>query len=92
MKLFVGNEPIATQSNVKEITAEHTFCKPVFRDTCGGFVGGQTETATRTVNVLGETVQAPLPANVRPGINYLSIHEATLVLQAPKKEDCSCGR
>lgn len=29
MKLFVGNEPIATQSNVKEITAEHTFCKPV---------------------------------------------------------------
>ena len=87
MKLFVGNEPIATQSNVKEITAEHTFLQAGnFEIRVEASIGGQTETATRTVNVLGETVQAPLPANVRPGINYLSIHEATLVLQAPKKK------
>lgn len=86
MKLFVGNEPIATQSNVKEITAEHTFLQAGnFEIRVEASIGGQTETATRTVNVLGETVQAPLPANVRPGINYLSIHEATLVLQAPKR-------
>ena len=87
MKLFVGNEPIATQSNVKEIIAEHTFLQAGnFEIRVEATIGGQTETATRTVNVLGETVQAPLPANVRPGINYLSIHEATLVLQAPKKK------
>ena len=72
---------------MKEITAEHTFLQAGnFEIRVEASIGGQTETATRTVNVLGETVQAPLPANVRPGINYLSIHEATLVLQAPKKK------
>lgn len=87
MKLFVGSEEIAAQSNVKEITAVHTFPQAGnFEIRVEATLGGQTEGATQIVNVLGETVQAPLPANVRPGINYPGVNEATLVLQAPGKK------
>lgn len=87
MKLFVGSEEIAAQSNVKEITAVHTFPQAGnFEIRVEATLGGQTEGSTQIVNVLGETVQAPLPANVRPGINYPSVSEATLVLQAPGKK------
>lgn len=87
MKLFVGSEEIAAQSTVKEITAVHTFPQAGnFEIRVEATLGGQTESATQIVNVLGETVQAPLPANVRPGINYPGINEATLVLQAPGKK------
>ena len=87
MKLFVGSEEIAAQSNVKEITAVHTFPQAGnFEIRVEATLGGQTEGSTQIVNVLGETVQAPLPANVRPGINYPGVNEATLVLQAPGKK------
>lgn len=87
MKLFVGSEEIAAQSNVKEITAVYTFPQAGnFEIRVEATLGGQTEGATQIVNVLGETVQAPLPANVRPGINYPGVNEATLVLQAPGKK------
>lgn len=87
MKLLVGNEVIATQNNVKEITATHVFPQAGnFEIRVEATLSGQTEMAMKTVNVLGETVQAPLPVNVRPGINYPGIHEATLVLQAPGKK------
>lgn len=87
MKLFVGSEEIAAQSNVKEITAVHTFPQAGnFEIRVEATLGGQTEGATQIVNVLGETIQAPLPANVRPGINYPGVNEATLVLQAPGKK------
>ena len=87
MKLFVGSEEIAAQSNVKEITAVYTFPQAGnFEIRVEATLGGQTEGSTQIVNVLGETVQAPLPANVRPGINYPSVSEATLVLQAPGKK------
>lgn len=87
MKLFVGSEEIAAQSNVKEITATHVFPQAGnFEIRVEATLNGQTEKATQMVNVLGETVQAPLPANVRPGINYMVNNEATLVLQAPNKK------
>jgi hypothetical protein len=87
MKLFVGSEEIAAQSNVKEITAVYTFPQAGnFEIRVEATLGGQTEGSTQIVNVLGETVQVPLPANVRPGINYPSVSEATLVLQAPGKK------
>lgn len=87
MKLFVGSEEIAAQSNVKEITAVHTFPQAGnFEIRVEATLSGQTEGSTQIVNVLGETVQAPLPANVRPGINYPGVNEATLVLQAPGKK------
>lgn len=87
MKLFVGSEEIAAQSNVKEITAVHTFPQAGnFEIRVEATLSGQTEVSTQIVNVLGETVEAPLPANVRPGINYPGVNEATLVLQAPGKK------
>lgn len=87
MKLFVGSEEIAAQSNVKEITAVHTFPQAGnFEIRVEATLSGQTEVSTQIVNVLGETVEALLPANVRPGINYPGVNEATLVLQAPEKK------
>lgn len=87
MKLFVGAQQIAAQTNVKEITATHTFAQAgSFEVRVEATVAGTTEKASQTVNVLGETIQAALPKGVRPGINYPTDTKATLVLQAPKKK------
>ena len=39
-----------------------------------------------TIGVSEATQQAKLPEGVRPGINYISDTQATLVLQAPGKK------
>lgn len=86
MKLFVANEQIASRTNVQEIVSLHTFSQTgTFELRVEATTGGKTAVASQVVTVLGETEQGNLPRGVRPGINYLSDTEATLVLQAPGK-------
>ncbi|SHF54642.1 Por secretion system C-terminal sorting domain-containing protein [Bacteroides luti] len=86
LKLFVDGTQIASQSNATSISATHSFTtvgtSTVIVSAESGTV---TVSDTITVNVLGTTENATLPAGAKPGINYNSDTEATLVLQAPNK-------
>ncbi|NDW13280.1 Por secretion system protein [Bacteroides sp. 214] len=87
LKLFVDEQQVATTTNATEITSTYTFAQAgTYTITAEATADGKTVTATRQVNVLGTTVEAPMPAGVRPGINYQSDTEVTLVLQAPGKK------
>lgn len=87
LTIFVDNKQIATKQNTKELATTHTF------DQAGTFElkveandGSGKATATAQVNVMGATQEATLPKGARPGINYPSDTQATLVLQAPGKK------
>lgn len=87
IKLYVDNQQIATQNNVSELSTNYKL------NTTGSIVlkatataNGTTEETTMTVSVLDETTEEPRPAGTRPGINYPSDTQATLVLQAPGKK------
>ncbi len=87
MKLFVGDEEIASQNGVDKLSASYTF------NTTGNIslkatatANGAIEETTMVVSVLGQTVEAARPEGARPGINYPNDTEAILVLQAPGKK------
>ena len=85
--LSIDNTQIASASNVTELSANYTFAQT------GNFTlkavatsNGNTAEATMHIGVSEVTQQEPLPAGVRPGINYISDTQATLVLQVPGKQ------
>jgi len=88
LKLYVGSTEIATASNATTISKDYTF------STAGNYTlkveataNGNTVSATQEVTVLnGTSISETMPEGVRPGINYLSDTEVTLVLQAPGKK------
>ena len=88
LKLYVDATEIAMEANATTISKSHTF------STAGRYTlkaeataNGKTVSATQEVTVLnGTSTSEKMPQGVRPGINYISDTEATLVLQAPKKE------
>ena len=88
LKLYVNDTEIATETNATTISKPYTF------SVAGSYTlkveataGGETVPATQEVTVLnGTSTSEKMPQGVRPGINYISDTEATLVLQAPKKE------
>lgn len=86
LKLFIGNEQIASKTNSMEIISLKSFTEPgIYELRVEATAADKTAVARQTVTVLGETEQATLPQGVRPGINYRGDTEATLVLQAPGK-------
>ena len=88
LKLYVNDTEIATETNATTISKPYTF------SVAGSYTlkveataGGETVPATQEVTVLnGTSTSEKMPQGVRPGINYISDTEATLVLQAPQKE------
>ena len=88
LKLYVNADEIATATNTTTISQPYTF------STAGSYTlkveataNGKTESATQEVTVLnGTSTSETMPKGVRPGINYVSDTEVTLVLQAPGKK------
>ena len=88
LKLYVNATEIATATNATIISKSYTF------STAGSYTlkveataNGKTESATQKVTVLnGTSTSEMMPKGVRPGINYVSDTEVTLVLQAPGKK------
>lgn len=88
LKLYVNATEIATVTNATIISKSYTF------STAGSYTlkveataNGKTESATQEVTVLnGTSTSETMPKGVRPGINYISDTEVTLVLQAPGKK------
>ena len=88
LKLYVNADEIATATNTTTISQSYTF------STAGSYTlkieataNGKTESATQDVTVLnGTSTSETMPKGVRPGINYVSDTEVTLVLQAPGKK------
>lgn len=87
LKLYVGATEIATKANATTISQSYTF------STAGSYTlkaeataNGKTVSTIQEVIVLnGASTSETMPKGVRPGINYISDTEVTLVLQAPKK-------
>ena len=86
MKLYLNDKVVASKDNAKEISCSYTFSDP------GNYVlkaeataDGKTATDTRTLSVLGGSVEEKLPEGVQAGANYINDTEVTLVLFAPKK-------
>ena len=88
LKLYVDAVEIATEANATTISKSHTF------STAGSYTlkveataNGKTVSVTQEVTVLnGTSTSETMPKGVRPGINYVSDTEVTLVLQAPGKK------
>lgn len=88
LKLYVDEKEVAVATNATVISKSYQF------ETAGSHIlkveataNGKTSSATRKVTILnGTSASAPMPAGVRPGINYISDTEVTLVLQAPGKK------
>ena len=88
LKLYVNADEIATATNTTTISQPYTF------STAGSYTlkveataNGKTESATQEVTVLnGTSTSETMPKGVRPGINYVSDTEVTLVLQVPGKK------
>ena len=88
LKLYVNADEIATATNTTTISQSYTF------STAGSYTlkieataNSKTESATQGVTVLnGTSTSETMPKGVRPGINYVSDTEVTLVLQAPGKK------
>ena len=87
MKIFANNTQIASLASATTISTNYTF------NTVGSIElkatatsGTTTEETTMTVSVIDNTTQQPRPSGTRPGINYTSDTEATLVLPAPGKQ------
>ena len=87
MKIFANNTQIASLASATTISTNYTF------NTVGSIElkatatsGTTTEETAMTVSVIDNTTQQPRPSGTRPGINYTSDTEATLVLQAPGKK------
>lgn len=88
LKLYVNADEIATATNTTTISQSYTF------STAGNYTlkveataNGKTESATQEVTVLnGTSTSETMPKGVRPGINYVSDTEVTLVLQSPGKK------
>ena len=85
--LSIDNNQIASVSNATELSANYTF------NQTGQFVikavavsGTFTTESTLLVSVSEATQQAAMPVGARPGINYISDTEVTLVLEAPGKK------
>ena len=88
LTLYIDGTQIHANNNATEITTTHTFTETgVYEIKAQAQSGGETVFDTRQINVLGATENAPLPNGVRPGINYISNTEVTLVLQAPGKKN-----
>lgn len=88
IKLYVNETEIATATNATAISKSYTF------STAGSYTlkaeattDGKTVSATQQITVLnGTSTSEAMPKGVRPGINYISDTEVTLVLQAPDKK------
>ncbi|WP_291529792.1 alpha-amylase family glycosyl hydrolase [Bacteroides sp. UBA939] len=88
LKLFVGSAEIATENNVTTISKSYTFTEGGnYTLKAEATANGNTVSVTQEVSVLkGTSTSEAMPGGVRPGINYISDTEATLVLQAPHKK------
>ncbi len=87
MKLYANGVQIANSASATTISTNYTFNtvgSVEFKATVTS--GTSTEEATMVVTVIDNTVSQTRPAGTRPGINYTSDTEATLVLQAPGKK------
>lgn len=86
MKLYLNNLVVASQENVTQISYTTTLAE------AGNYIikveavaNGKTAMDTHQLAVLGTSEEEKLPEGVKPGINYISDSEITLVLFAPKK-------
>lgn len=92
LKLYVGATEIATEANATTISQSYTFSAAgSYTLKAEATANGKTVSVTQEVTVLnGTSTSETMPKGVRPGINYISDTEVTLVLQAPKKV-CICS-
>ncbi len=88
LKLYVGATEIATEANATTISQSYTFSAAgSYTLKAEATANGKTVSVTQEVTVLnGTSTSETMPKGVRPGINYISDTEVTLVLQAPKKK------
>lgn len=88
MKLYVDNVELSSQNNTTSIYNSYLFSAAgTYTLKVEAKAGGKTVSATQDVAVLNENATTkPMPKGVRPGINYISDTEVTLVLQAPNKK------
>ena len=85
--LSIGNTQIASAANVTELSANYTFAQTgAFTLKAVATSGTLTAETTLSISVSESTQQETMPKGVRPGINYISDTEATLVLQIPGKK------
>ena len=86
LQLSVNESVVATKNRATSISASYVFSSPgTYTVKATATLDGVVGSATRLVSILEPSVSAPLPDGVRPGINYVSPTEVTLVLQAPGK-------
>lgn len=88
LKLYVNANEIAAETNATTISKSYTFSAAgSYTLKVEATANGKTESATQEVTVLnGTSTSETMPKGVRPGINYVSDTEVTLVLQAPHKK------
>ena len=81
LKLYVGATEIATEANATTISQSYTFSAAgSYTLKAEATANGKTVSATQEVTVLnGTSTSEKMPQGVRPGINYISDTEATLV-------------
>lgn len=88
LSISINNTEVATASSSTSLN--YTFdamTEGTFNVQAKAISGSQEATANLSINVVGQSPQAALPAGAKKGINYISDTEVVLVLEAPKKKN-----
>jgi len=88
LSILVNDNPVATQDNVTELNyVFQSNTAGTFEIKARGIAGEEQNEKTIRVSIVEPSQQAPLPAGVQKGINYISDTEVIFVLEAPGKKN-----
>lgn len=88
LSILVNDTPVATQANVSELSYVFQANAPgTYEIKALGVAGDDQSERIIRISVVEPSQQAPLPAGVKKGINYISDTEVIFVLEAPGKKN-----